>query len=320
MRAVIIQNHQLIMEERPVPVPQENELLIEVHYAGLNRADLFQMQGSYAPPPDAPQDIPGLEVSGIVAEAGDNVTRYQKGDEVCALLSGGGYAEYVTCKAPHALPVPKPLSLKQVAGLPECVTTVWMALFDEAKLAPSQTVLVHGGASGIGTTAIQMVKAYGCEIIVTAGSKEKCALCESLSAKAIHYKEQDFVAEVKNMGGVDVILDMVGGKYMQRNLTCLRPGGRLVSIAFLNGPKAELSMGGLLLKNLRWSGVTLRGRSAEQKAAYLQDIEYTVWPWITDGTLSPVIDSVFSFKEVEKALKRMEECLHLGKILLQLRD
>ena len=322
MQAVEIQGSgdsaTLALCERPMPEIKPHEVLIKTAYAGLNRADIFQRQGSYAPP-DGASDIPGLEVSGTIEAVGADVTSWSIGDEVCALLSGGGYAQYVTVPAIHCLPIPSNLGLKEAAGLPECVVTVWMTLMDDARLQPNESVLIHGGSSGIGTTAIQFAIAYGCQnIFNTAGSTEKCSACSDLGAQAINYREQDFVEVVKSAGGVDVVLDMVGGEYINRNLKVLKTDGRLISIAFLQGAKMDVSAGGLLMKRLSWKGSALRARSDEQKGEYISQIRQTVWPWVESGQISPLIDSVFPMDQAMQAQERMEKSLHIGKILLQI--
>lgn len=328
MQAVFIQDGHCVLRECAAPAPKQGEVLIKIAYAGLNRADLFQKEGTYPPPQGAP-NIPGLEVSGHIVALGDGVSDWAVGDCVCALLAGGGYAEYVAVPAAHCLPIPQFSPSPQpsprgegdlllAAALPECVTTIWMALFEDARIKPSERVLIHGGASGIGTTGIQMMRAHGCEVWTTVGSPEKADLCASLGATPILYKELDFAEIIREAGSVDVVLDMVGGEYIERSLKCLRTGGRLVSLAFLQGNKVELSAGRLLLKRLHWMGATLRARSDEEKAQYLCAIRQTVWPWIAQDHLKPVIDSVFPLEEVEKAQDRMEKYLHCGKILLQI--
>lgn len=316
MQVLEIANGRLVPVTRSMPQPGAGQVLIRTAYSGLNRADIFQRQGSYAPPPGAP-DVPGLEVSGHIAAMGENVCDWQEGEPVCALLSGGGYSEYVLAQADHCLPLPAGLSLREAAALPECAATVWMALLADARLQPGEVALLHGGASGIGTTGIQMLRAYGCAVFVTVGSAEKAARCASLGATPILYRQQDFVAAVKDAGGVDAVLDIVGGEYIERSLQCLKPGGRLVSIAFLQGHKVSLSAGRLLMKRLHWMGATLRARNDEQKAAYIAALRETVWPWIEAGRLRPVIDSIYPLGEAEAAQEKMEKYLHCGKILLQ---
>lgn len=307
----------LTPSEREIPTPKSHEVLIKVAYAGLNRADVMQRLGTYPAPDDAPADIPGLEVSGHIVALGEEVVEWSVGDAVCALVSGGGYAQYVIARTECCFSVPEGLDLKQAAALPECITTIWMTLFEEAALQPGERVLVHGGASGIGTTAIQMALAHSCEIYVTAGSKAKCDACTSLGATAINYKEQDFVEILRDIGGVDVVLDMVGGDYIARNIKSLRSGGRLISIACLNGAQVEFNMAGLLMKRLKWIGCTLRSRSVAEKTSYIRQIKHTIWPLIEDGEIKPVIDSVFPLSQAAQAQEKMENSLHIGKILLQ---
>lgn len=307
----------LVESQVPVPKPNPHDVLIKVSYAGLNRADVMQRQGTYPAPDDAPADIPGLEVSGHIVALGEGVVEWSVGDAVCALLSGGGYGEYALARSECCLPIPQNLGLKEAAALPECVTTVWMTLFDIANLQPGERVLVHGGSSGIGTTAIQMVRAHGCEIIITAGSKKKCDACEKLGATTINYQEADFVEIIRDAGGVDVILDMVGGDYIGRNFKCLKSGGRMVSIACLNGSDVSFGMGGLLMKRLSWTGCTLRSRTIAEKANYIRHIRQTIWPLVEAGEIAPVIDSQFPLTNAMAAQEKMENSLHIGKILLQ---
>lgn len=321
MRAITICNDtnpaSLQLVERPSPTPATHDILIEVAYAALNRADVLQRQGGYPAPENAPADIPGLEVSGTIAAIGDAVTRWQVGDEVCALLSGGGYSEYVLADESLCLPIPKGLTTKEAATLPECITTVWDTVFEQAALQPGESLLVHGGSSGIGTTAIQMAKAHGSPIFVTAGSDAKCTACDKLGATTINYRKQDFVDIIREAGGVDVILDIVGGDYINRNFKCLRPRGRMVSIACLHGTRIDINMGGLLMKSLQWSGSTLRARSVSEKAALIANIRQHIWPQIASGQIKPVIDSIFTLEEAAKAQEKMEKSLHIGKIILQ---
>jgi NADPH2:quinone reductase len=301
---------------RPMPKLQAHEVLIQVRYAGINRADLFQRQGSYAPP-EGVTDIPGLEVSGTIAAVGCQVTRWQVGDAVCALLPGGGYADFAVAHESLCLPIPVEGDFALAAALPECVVTVWMALFETAGLQPGETVLVHGGASGIGTTAIQMIRAAGAQAFVTAGSDDKCRQCEKLGAIAINYHTKDFVVVLKEQGGADIVLDMVGGDYIAKNIKALKPHGRLISIACLNGGEASVPAGSILLKQIRWQGLTLRNRSEAEKGNYIKNIEDIVWPWVKSGKLRPIIDSVWPLRQAVEAQEKMEKRLHCGKILLQ---
>lgn len=309
-------NARLIAQSRPMPTLSSGEVLIRVAYAGLNHADLFQRAGHYDPPAGV-TDISGLECSGTIVACGPDVTQWKTGTEICALLAGGGYADYVVAKADHCLSLPTGLSLQQAAALPECVITVWMALFEEAGLKPHESVLIHGGTSGIGTFAIQMVRAWGGTTYALASSDAKAQLVASLGGVPIRYDQCNYAETIKDTGGVDIVLDMVGGDTMQRNLSCLKPYGRLISLAFLQGAKAELSMGGLLMKQLRWQGVTLRARSDAHKAHYIRQVQKIVWPWIANQTVRPVIDSVYALHDVEAAQAHMQKRLHLGKILLQ---
>ena len=319
MQAIRIHNHQLLYEEDlPKPKPQAGELLIKVVYAGVNRADLFQMQGNY-PPPEGASPLPGLEVSGTIAALGEGVTGFTLGEEVCALLEGGGYAQYATAAASQALPLPKGWNLREAAALPEALYTVWLALFHTAQLQAGETVLIHGGASGIGSLASQMVKAAGATAITTASTPEKCTFSEVCGAQKTYiYKESDFVEAISaDYGKVDVVLDMVGGDYFQKNLKLLGRGGRMISIAFLRGAKAELNMAPLLMKQISWHGLTLRSRSAQEKALLTQEIRQNCWKWLENRQVIPAIDSEYPLKEAEKALKKIEQNLNLGKILLK---
>lgn len=300
------------------PEPGPGEILIRVSAAGVNRPDTFQRMGLYPPPPGAPE-TPGLEVAGEVVATGPGVTRWKAGDRVCALVGGGGYAEFCPAHEAHALPVPKGLSEIEAAGLPETVFTVWTNVFERGALKPGETFLVHGGTSGIGTTAIQLALAFGARVIATAGSADKCATCVKLGAEAINYRDQDFVAEVMKLTdqrGVDVILDMVGGDYIQRNISIAAPDGRIVSIAFLRGPKAEVNFMPVMAKRLTLTGSTLRPRSNEEKAALARAIEANVWPLIETGRMKPIIDTTFPLADAAKAHALMESSSHIGKIVL----
>jgi len=305
----------------PATLPAAGEVLVRVAYAGVNRADLLQKQGRY-PAPGGAQAIPGMEIAGEVAQCGEGVSVCKVGDKVCAIVSEGAFAETVAVDAAHLLPVPPGVSLEQAAALPEACFTVWISLVWQAHLAPGETVLIHGGASGIGTIAIQMARHLGARVFATAGSPEKCAVCETLGAeRAIAYREEDFVAVVRDATGgkgVDVILDMVGGDYFQRNLECLAHGGRLAIIAFLKGARAEANLAPILLKHLRISGSTLRTRPAHEKAKLAAELRQNVWGAVAEGRIKPVIDQVFPLKDAEKALERMDQGLNIGKILLKL--
>ncbi|RMF16459.1 MAG: NAD(P)H-quinone oxidoreductase [Alphaproteobacteria bacterium] len=305
--------------ERPRPTPGPGEVLIQVTAAGVNRPDVFQRLGMYPPPPGA-SDLPGLEVAGTVVETGPETRRFHPGDKVVALLAGGGYAEYALAPEATTLPAPKGLPLEEVAGLPETVFTVWSNVFERAHLDHGEWLLVHGGASGIGTTAIQLAKAFDAHVVVTAGSEEKCRICEELGADlAINYRREDFVERVKEVTegrGVDVVLDMVGGDYIPRNIACLAEDGRHVSIAFLRGPKAEVNFVPVMRRRLTLTGSTLRPRPLAFKAALAQEIERLVWPLIEAGRIRPVIDSRFPLERAADAHRRMESGEHVGKILL----
>tara|TARA_B110000977_G_scaffold9478_1_gene12548 strand:- start:3051 stop:4055 length:1005 start_codon:yes stop_codon:yes gene_type:complete len=305
---------------RAMPQPGDNQLLIQVAAAGINRPDVFQRMGFYPPPPGV-TDIPGLEVSGTVVAIGSGVEDYAIGDQVCALLSGGGYAEYAIAEESLCLPIPEGLDLVDAAALPETCFTVWHNLFERAELKAGEWLLVHGGSSGIGTTAIQMATAMGVNVITTAGSDEKCAVCEELGAvKAINYNQQDFVEVCQELtgSGVNVILDMVGGDYMQRNFSACAPKARIVSIAFLRGSKTELDLLPLMLKQIVLTGSTLRAQSLENKARIAAGVESQVWPLIAEGKFKPVIHSRFPLAEAYKGHALMESSQHIGKILLSI--
>lgn len=326
MRAVTIPNPgrdtgRLVPDTVPTPSPRADEVLIRVSHAGLNRADILQRKGLY-PPPEGASPLPGLEVGGHIAALGADVRGWKTGDAVCALLPGGGYAEYATAHHGCLLPVPPGWSMAEAAALPEALFTIWMALGDEANLQAGETLLVHGGASGIGMTAIQYATALGASAYATAGTPEKCAACEGWGAvRAIPYHTADFVGEVlaaTGGKGVDVVLDFIGGDYVPRNLATLATGGRMVSLAFLRGAKVEgLNLAPLLLKRLTWKGATLRARSDAEKTAYARAIRTQVWPYVERGTIRPSIHRVFSLAEAEKAHECMEQNLNIGKIVLQ---
>ena len=311
----------LRVTQRPVPVPAANEVLIEVAAAGVNRPDVLQRKGGYPPPPGA-SDIPGLEVAGTIIATGAGANKWKTGDRVCALVTGGGYAEYVTAPAPQCLPIPRGLTLVEAAGLPETFFTVWVNVFERAGLKGSETLLIQGGSSGIGVTAIQMARAFGHRVFVTAGSAEKCTACEKLGAsRAINYRTEDFVAVVKELTGgkgVDVILDMVGGDYVPRELACLADDGRLSLIAFLGGTRATIDMTDILRRRLTITGSTLRARSVDVKGAIAQSLEQKVWPLIEAGRIKPVIYRTFRLEEASAAHALMESSAHVGKIILEL--
>jgi len=304
----------LAVVDRPEPGP--GEILIRVAAAGVNRPDLTQRAGFYPPPPGAPETL-GLEVAGIVQSVGPGVTRWHEGQEVCSLLPGGGYATYAIAHQGSVLPIPKGLSLVEAAALPETAFTVWANVFETAALKPKETLLVHGGASGIGTTAIQMAKAHGARVIATAGDDAKVQLCQKLGAdRAINYRSEDFEAVVRDLDGADVVLDMVGGPYVQKNLNVLNERGRCVIIAFQQGAHAELNLMRLMLKRLTLTGATLRSRSNAEKAQIAAAVERHVWPWIEQGKVKPVIDSTFPLADAEGAHARMQSGAHAGKIVL----
>lgn len=310
----------LEMAQIETPAPSHGEILIRVAAAGVNRPDTIQRMGLYPPPPGAPA-TPGLEVAGEVVETGAGVTRWRAGDKVCALVGGGGYAEYCLAHESHALPVPKGFSMVEAAALPETFFTVWTNVFERGALKPCETFLVHGGTSGIGTTAIQLASIFGSTVIATAGSAEKCRACEKLGAHAVNYREQDFVEEVKRLTddrGADVILDMVGGDYIQRNIQAAAADGRIVSIAFLNGSTAEVNFMPVMLKRLTLTGSTLRPRSIEEKAALAAALESKVWPLLDAGRVNPLIDEVFPLDRAADAHALMEKSSHIGKIVLTL--
>ncbi|MEO1422675.1 MAG: NAD(P)H-quinone oxidoreductase [Pseudomonadota bacterium] len=304
---------------RPVPQPEAGEILIKVAAAGVNRPDALQRAGAYDPPPGA-SDLPGLEAAGTVVAVGPGVSRWAIGDAVTALLPGGGYAEYVTTPADHALPVPEGMGMAEAAALCETFFTVWTNVFERGGLTAGESLLVHGGSSGIGTTAIQLGRLFGARVFVTAGSAEKCAACEALGAEAaINYREADFVSEIgalTNGRGVDVILDMVGGSYLPRDVKALAPDGRLVMIAFLGGAKAELNFAQVMVKRLTLTGSTLRPQSIGAKARIARALEAQVWPHLNTGRLAPVMDSTFPLEEAAAAHSRMESSGHIGKIVL----
>lgn len=317
MRKIVhAQGAPLTLAEAPVPEPGASEILIRVAAAGLNRPDLLQRQGRYPPPPGAPDTL-GLEVAGVVVAVGAGATRWKIGDEVTALLAGGGYATHALAHAGSALPIPKGLSPIEAAALPETVFTVWANVFESGALQLGETLLVHGGASGIGTTAIQMAKAHGARVMATAGDDAKCRLCEQLGAeRAINYKSEDFEAIVREAGGADVILDMVGAPYLAKNMNAAKPRGRIVMIAQLEGAQAEINLMLIMLKRLTLTGSTLRSRPVEEKARIAREVERVVWPWIEAGRVKPAIDSVFPLADAEAAMARLQSGAHAGKIVL----
>jgi len=309
----------LVPEPRPLPQLRSGEILIKVAAAGVNRPDVMQRKGLYPPPPGAP-DIPGLELAGVVVAIGEGVTRWSASDHVTALVSGGGYATYCIAHESHALPIPAGLSEIEAAGVPETFFTVWSNLFDRAGLRNGETVLVHGGTSGIGTTAIQLAKAFGARVVATAGSDEKCEACRKLGADyAINYKTQDFVAETKSATdgkGANVVLDIVGGDYIERNYEAAAVDGRILQIAFQGTPKATVDFRRLMLKRLTHTGSTLRARPVPEKAAIARAIETNVWPLLAAGRVKPVIFRTFPLAEAAAAHALMESSTHVGKIVL----
>jgi NADPH2:quinone reductase len=322
MRAIEIQSGRLVPVDRPVPVPQAGQVLVKVSAAGVNRPDVMQRQGVYPPPPGA-SDIPGLEVAGTVAALpADAQTSLVIGDQVCALVTGGGYAEYCLASAALCLPIPGNLSFVEAAGIPETYYTVWSNVFDRGQLQPGETLLVHGGSSGIGTTAIQLAKAFGGKVIVTAGSAEKCRFCLELGADAaINYREQDFVSAIAQLthgAGVSVILDMIGGDYFPRNLKCLAVEGRLVQIAVQKGAKSEINLWAIASKRLTVTGSTLRARNDGFKAAIAAKLAINVWPLLASGQIKPVINSSFALEDAGKAHELIESNQNIGKIILTL--
>jgi len=302
---------------RSIPKPKRNEVLIKISYAGINRPDVLQRSGSYLPPPGA-SDLPGLEASGIIFAIGKNVTNWEVGDEVCALLPGGGYAEYAVTQASHCLPVPTGMSLKQAAALPETLFTVWSNVFQRGGLKPNEKFLVHGGSSGIGTMAIQLANLFGSEVYATAGSEAKCSACEELGAiRAIDYNKEDFLEVIKRIGGVHLILDMVGGAYIEKNIKALVDDGRLVQIAFLKGAKVELNFAQIMTRRLTVTGSTLRPQSDLSKSQIASELLEKIWPLLSTGRINPVINSVFDLNDVSSAHLLMESSKHIGKIVLK---
>ncbi len=309
----------LVLATRPLPSAGAGEVLVKVAAAGVNRPDVLQRSGGYPPPPGA-SDIPGLEIAGTVVALGDGVSDWREGDRVTALVTGGGYAEYCAAPAPQCLPIPGGLDAAEAAAIPETFFTVWSNVFDRGGLEAGETFLVHGGSSGIGTTAIQLARVMGARVFATAGSAEKCQACENLGAeRAINYREEDFVEAVKQATdgkGVDLILDMVGGDYVARNIEALAPDGRLVYIAFLGGSKVEVNLLPMMLKRLTITGATLRPRPVECKAAIARNLKERVWPLIEAGELRPVMYKTFALSEAAEAHRLMESGAHIGKIVL----
>ena len=311
----------LRLAERPLPAPAMGEIRVRVRAAGVNRPDVLQRQGQYAPPPGA-SDIPGLEIAGDIVVVGSGVKRFKVGDQVVALLAGGGYAEYAIVHETNALPLPSGYGYIEAAAIPETFFTVWHNVFERGGLKKGEVFLVHGGSSGIGTTAIQLAKAFGATVIATAGSKEKCEACLKLGADhAINYGQEDFVEVVKEVTkgkGANVILDMVGGDYVDRNYKAAAEDGRIVQIAFLNGAKATANFAILMTKRLTHTGSTLRPRPVDFKAGIARELEAKVWPLLAQRRVAPVMDMIFSLKDAWRAHERMEEGRHIGKIVLDI--
>jgi putative PIG3 family NAD(P)H quinone oxidoreductase len=309
----------LVPAERPVPSPAAGEVLIRVAAAGVNRPDVFQRLGRYPPPPGA-SDIPGLEIAGTIERAGAGVDGWRVGDTVCALVAGGGYAEYCTAPVPQCLPAPRGLELTSAAAIPETFFTVWTNVFERGRLQSGESLLVHGGASGIGTTAIQLARARGARVFATAGSTEKCAACERLGAeRAINYRQEDFAAVVRELTGgrgVDVVLDMVGGEYFARNIESLATEGRLVEIATLHGVKAELNIQAIMQRRLTITGSTLRARPIAEKGAIAAAVKQHVWPLVESGAVRPIVHATFPLRDAAEAHRVMEADTHIGKLIL----
>ncbi len=308
----------LTLATRAVPQPGPRDVLIRIAYAGVNRPDVLQRQGLYPPPPGA-SDVPGLEAAGEIVALGGAVKGWTIGDKVCALLTGGGYGDYATVDAGSCLPVPAGLTLCEAASLPETAFTVWANVFDDAALKPGETLLVHGGTSGIGVMAIAMAKAIGAKVITTAGTREKCDAAQRLGADdAYNYKEDPWDVDIAASGGADVVLDMAGGDFVERNLACLKEGGRHVSIAFLRGAAASINIFAIMRKRLRLSGSTMKARGPSEKARLAAGLREVIWPLIEAGKIKPVIDEIFALKDAPKAHARMESGAHIGKIVLKI--
>jgi NADPH2:quinone reductase len=324
MKAVIITQpgapEVLQIVERPIPQFTADEVLVKVVAAGVNRPDVAQRKGHYPPPAGAPQDIPGLEIAGVITAVGADVTRFKVGDKVCALVVGGGYAEYCNVPEGQCLPIPGNLTFVEAASLPETFFTVWSNVFDRARLQPGESLLIHGGSSGIGVTAIQMAKALGSSVYVTAGSDTKCKFCEDLGAdKAINYKTEDFATVIKEITkdqGVDVILDMIGGDYTPRNLQSLTEDGRLVLINMMEGKDTQIDLSLILRKRLTITGSALRARDIAFKSAIAAALQKNIWPLIASGQIKPVVNAVFTAAKAADAHTLMESSTHIGKIVL----
>lgn len=319
IKAIEIRSGQLVLTEREIPAPQSGQVLIKVVAAGVNRPDVMQRKGMYPPPPGA-SDIPGLEVAGIVTELGGTSCHLAIGDKVCALVTGGGYADYCLANASLCLPIPDNLTFVEAAGIPEAFFTVWSNVFDRGQLKQGETLLVHGGSSGIGTTAIQLAKAFDAKVIVTAGSHVKCRFCKDLGADAaINYREQDFVAEIAKITdneGINLVLDMIGGDYFPRNLQCLANDGRLVQIAVQQSPKSDINLWTLMSKRLTVTGSTLRARDDRFKTNIASNLMTHAWPLLASGQIKPIIHSTFPLRDAALAHELMEGNQHMGKIIL----
>jgi putative PIG3 family NAD(P)H quinone oxidoreductase len=309
----------LVPVERPMPLPAAGEVLIKVAAAGVNRPDVFQRLGRYPPPPGV-TDIPGLEVSGTITEVASGAGSFRIGDAVCALVAGGGYAEYCVAPAPQCLPAPRGLELVDTAAIPETFLTVWTNVFERGRLQAGESILIHGGSSGIGTTAIQLARAFGARVFATAGSADKCAACERLGAeRCINYRDADFVAAVREQTagrGVDVVLDMVGGPYFPRNVEVLATEGRLVEIATLQGAKAELNIQTIMQRRLTITGSTLRARPIADKGAIAEAVHRHVWPLLESGAVKPILYATFPLRDASEAHRVMESSAHIGKLVL----
>ncbi|SRR6266540_2280025 len=309
----------LVPVERPRPQASVGDVLIKVVAAGVNRPDVLQRRGRYPPPPGA-SDIPGLEIAGAIEAVGDGVSGWNAGDQVCALVAGGGYAEYCVAPAAQCLPVPRGLDITAAAGVPETFFTVWTNVFERGRLKPGESILVHGGSSGIGTTAIQLARAFGSRVFATAGSAEKCAACEAMGAeRCINYRDTDFVAAIRELtggNGVDVVLDMVGGDYVPRNLDVLALEGRLVQIGTLGGPNTEINIGVIMQKRLTVTGSTLRARPVADKVRIASAVRDLVWPLLESGAVKPIIHATFPLRDAAGAHRLMESSTHIGKIVL----
>jgi NADPH2:quinone reductase len=309
----------LVPAERPTPSPASGEVLIHVEAAGVNRPDLMQRAGHYPPPPGA-SDIPGLEVAGTIVALGEGAGDWRPGDRVCALVAGGGYAEYCVAPAAQCLPVPHGCDFTHAAAIPETFFTVWTNVFERGRLQPGESLLVHGGSSGIGTTAIQLARAWSSRVFATAGSAAKCAACERLGAeRAVNYREADFVAAIREATGgrgVDVVLDMVGGEYLPRNMDALAIDGRIVQIAVLGGARVQLNLIAMMQRRLTLTGSTLRARSVAEKGAIAAALRAHVWPWLEAGKVAPVVYATFPLRSAAEAHRVMESGVHIGKLVL----